>query len=312
MKQDLTRRGLLVSSLALAACQRDQKLQIAVIPKATSHEFWLTVQKGALAAGKELNVDIDWNGPASETEYARQIQIMESAINKRVDGIALAPTERQALKSVVERAAAQKIPVTIFDSSIDSDDYVSFVASDNYAAGLLAGETLGNIVNAGPIAMLNNAPGSASTLDRERGFEDAIKKFPGIEIVARQFSMSDRSKARANAENFLTAYPNLKGLFGSTDPSATGAALAVKARSLSGKVAVVAFDLSPGILADLKDGVVSAMVIQDPERMGHDAVSTLIDKIRGKNPPKRVNLPAYAVTNNNLADPAIKRLLSGL
>lgn len=306
----MNRRCWISSALGFTACSVRQRRKIAVIPKATSHQFWLTVQKGALAAGREWNVDIEWNGAATETEYARQIQILESAINRRVDGIALAPTERQALRAAVERAADAGIPVTIFDSSIDTDRYISFVGSDNRVAGALAGRELARRVGEGKVAMLMNAPGSASTIEREQGFEEAIREFPKIQIVARQFSMSDRAKARANAENFLTAHPDLKGMFGSTDPSATGAALAVKARGLTGKVRIVAFDLSPSLLDDLRASAIDAMVIQDPERMGREAVSTLAKKLRGQQPPRHVDLPAVAVTRDNVDDPAVKRLLT--
>src|SRR5215213_5668915 len=104
---------------------------IAVIPKGVSHFFWQSVHAGAEAAGREANVEVMWKGPAQETDYAGQTNIVEDAINRRVDGIVLAPTHRDALVPVVERAARERIPVTIFDSGIGTENYVSYVATDN-------------------------------------------------------------------------------------------------------------------------------------------------------------------------------------
>src|SRR5574341_1219648 len=114
--------GFLVCLLAmLGACARKGNLIVGVVPKGQAHIFWQTVHAGAVAASRELGVEIRWNGPSMETEFSRQVQIVESMINGRVDGIVLAPTDKVALVSVVERAAREKIPVTIFDSGIDTE-----------------------------------------------------------------------------------------------------------------------------------------------------------------------------------------------
>jgi ribose transport system substrate-binding protein len=302
---------LLLALLVLSSCQKSTKKVIAVVPKATSHLFWLAVQAGALAAGEEFNVQIEWNGAASETEYPRQIQIVDSFISRRVDGIALAPTERKALTGAVDRAAAAGIPLTVFDSDLDSENYMSFLATNNYEGGQMAGRALGRLLNGnGKVGMVMHAPGSGSTMDRERGFEDVIKaEFPGIRIVAQQFGQSDRSKAMAATENILTAHPDLDGLFASSEPSSVGASLAVKSRSLAGKVQLVAFDSSDGLVEDLKAGVIAAMVVQDPFRMGHDAVKTIVDKLNGQTPPKRIDLSARVIIKADLDKAEVQRLL---
>lgn len=302
---------IFLACLALAGCQKTTKRVIAVVPKATSHFFWLSVQAGALAAGEEYGVQIEWNGAASETEYPRQIQIVDSFISRRVDGIALAPTERKALVGAVDRAAKAGIPLTIFDSGIDSENFMSFLATNNYEGGQMAGRALARLLNGnGKVAMVLHAPGSGSTMDRERGFEDVIKaEFPGITIVATQFGLSDRSKAMAATENILTAHPALDGLFASSEPSSMGASLALKSRSLGGKVHLVAFDSSDGMVDDLKAGVIAAMVVQDPYRMGHDAVKTIVDKLNGQTPPKRIDLSARVITKGDLDKMEVQRLL---
>src|SRR4030095_10111060 len=113
-----------ISAVLLTGCRTEKKKVIAVIPKATSHVFWISVQQGAFAAGKELGVEVLWNGPATETDYSRQIQIVDSMVSRRVDGIAVAAAERKALVGSVDRATAAGIPVTVFDSGLESTNYV--------------------------------------------------------------------------------------------------------------------------------------------------------------------------------------------
>jgi ribose transport system substrate-binding protein len=296
----------------LGGCQGQRKKTIAVIPKGTSHLFWLSVQAGAMAAGKEFNVDVLWNGPSQETEYSRQIQILDSMIARNVDGIAVAASERKALLQSLDRAASQKIPVVVFDSGVDGENYLTFLATDNYEAGQMAGRELGRLLNGkGEVAMVMHAPGSASTMDRERGFQDVIaQEFSGIRIVATQFGLSDRAKARAAAENILTAHPRLDGIFASSEPSSVGTALAVDARGLTRKLKFVAFDSSDSMIEDLKDGTIDGMVVQDPFQMGFESVRILVDRLGGATPPRRIDLSARVVTKPDLEKPEVRELLS--
>jgi ribose transport system substrate-binding protein len=301
----------LASLVLLISCQTSKKKRIAVVPKATSHVFWLTVRAGAEAAGQKFDVDMIWNGPPAETEYDRQMQIVDSMIAQRVDGLAVASAERNALNRSLDRAAQLGIPVTVFDSGVDSTNYMTFIATDNYEAGRMGARELARLVDGkGTVAMVMHAPGSASTMDRERGFDDVMKAdFPQIQVVARQFGMSDRSKAMGAAENILTAHPDLTGIFASSEPSSIGASLALKSRGLSGKVKFVAFDSSDTMIEDLKGGTIDAMVVQDPFKMGFEAVKTLVDKLNGITPPKRIDLPAHVVHKADLDKPEVHELL---
>jgi ribose transport system substrate-binding protein len=274
--------------------------------------FWLTVQKGVFDAGREFNVDILWNGPASETDFSRQIQIMDSMIAQRVDGIALAAAERKALVASVDRAAAANIPVSVFDSGLDSTQYVSFVATDNVEAGRVAARTLIEMLGGkGKVGVVMHAPGSQSTMDREKGFNETLAaEGPNLQIVATQYGMSDRSKARSAAENILTAHPDLDGIFASSEPSSVGASLAIQGRNLTEKVKLVAFDASDTMVEDLRAGAIDAMVVQDAHRMGYEAVRVLVDKLDGKTPPRRVDLHAARVRLQDLNEPEVKRLLN--
>ena len=291
-----------LACIFLAGCQTNRKKTIAVIPKGTSHQFWVSVENGAKKAGQELNVNIVWSGPPQETEYGRQLEILEAMITRRVDGIAVAATERKVLNQEIDNAAQARIPVTVFDSGVETQNYVSFVATDNYEAGKMGARELAKLLNGkGQVAMLMNIPGSVSTVDRERGFTDAIaKEFPGIKIVATQFGMSDRAKAMNAAENILTAHHDLDGFFASSEPSSVGISQALKGRHLVGKVKFVAFDSSESMIEDMKAGVIDAMVVQDPVKMGYEAVRTVVDKLNGKTPPKRIDLEAKVLRKGDV------------
>jgi len=298
--------------LVLSACRGHRKKVIAVIPKATSHLFWVSVHAGAMAAGNDLGVEVDWNGPVTETDFSRQIQIVDSMIARHVDGLALAAQDRTALDASLDRAAREHIPVTVFDSGVDSTNYMSFVATNNYAAGQMAARKLAELLhNKGSIAMVLHVPGSNSTMERERGFEETMAmEFPRIQIVQKQYGMSDRSKARAAAENILTAHPDLDGIFASTEPSSVGTSLALKSRQLDGKIKFVAFDAADSMVEDLKAGTIDALVAQDPFRIGYEAVHTLVEKLRGHTPPKHIDLSARVIVKSDLEKPEIRLLLN--
>ena len=303
--------GLIAAALLGSSCNRSGVRRIGVIPKGTAHVFWQSVHAGAEAAGREFHEAVDWDGPANETDYARQIEIFDSMLNQHVTGIVVAASDRTTLNASLDRAARENIPVVVFDSAVDSENYVSFVATNNYEGGQMGARKLGELLHGkGSVAMIQNAPGSASTMDRERGFHDAMaKEFPGIRIVAEQYSMSDRAKGMAAAENIFTAHPTLDGLFASSEPSSVGAAQAVKSRGLAGKVKFVGFDSSEGLVADLQDGVIDALVAQDPFKIGYEAVKAVTDKLNGKTPPKRIDLSAVVITKADLGKPEINQLL---
>ena len=283
---------LILGALLLPACNREQKRIIGVVPKATSHLFWIKVEEGVRAAGKDLKVEVLWNGAPSETDYARQVQIVDSMINQRVSGIAVAATERKILNSSLHRAMAAGIPVVVFDSGVDSDEYVSFIATNNYEGGALGARALAKAIGGkGKVGLMMGSPGSSSTMEREKGFEETIaKEFPAITIAARQFSMSDRAKALAAAENMLTGNADLAGFFASADPGSVGAIKAIQARGLAGKVHLVTFDGGDQQDEACKNHVADAMVVQDPFQIGYQSVQSVVKKLDGQTLPKRVDL----------------------
>lgn len=291
---------------ATAGCTQEKKTTFAVIPKGRAHLFWRSVNAGAAKAAQENGIELIWNGPTSETDYAGQIQIVEAMINRHVDAILLAPIDKTAMVGVVDRAAREKIPVVIFDSAVDTENFVSQVATDNYAAGKLAAERMGQILGGkGKIAIVAVQPGAASTMAREKGFEDGVKeKFPGIEILDKRYGMADFAKSLSVTENMLTAHPNLDALFASNESSTVGAAQAVKQRQ--SKVKLVGFDWSPGLLDDLRAGVIDSLVAQHPFRMGEMSVQAAIAKLKGQEVLKINNIAPRLLLKDNLDTPEVQ------
>ena len=297
---------------SMAACSRRKRPLYAVIPKGQSNVFWQSVHAGAAAAAETGGVDIDWNGPALETDYTRQITILDDFINRHVDGIVLAPDDRDALVPGIERAKRAGIPLAVVDSGADTQDYVTFVATDNYGGGVLGARRLAEILGKrGKVAMIAVTAGSASTLAREQGFQDTLKKeFPQLSLVAWQYGMSDYTRSLAVTSDILTAHPELDGIFASNESGTVGAVRALKERGLAGKVKLVGFDSSPTLLADLKAGNLDSLVLQDPFQIGYQGLKALLDARAGRNPPKRVDLPPTLVTHGSLDEPRIRQLLS--
>lgn len=303
-----------IGCVASSACKRPEgggKRVIAVIPKGVSHFFWQSVHAGAEAAGRELGVEIIWKGPAQETDYAGQINIVEDAITRRVDGIVLAPAHGDALVPIVERARREGIPVTIFDSGINTESYVSYVATDNRRGGVVAAERLADkLGGAGKVAILGVKAGSVSTDEREQGFQDTIKqKYPGIQIVAFQYGEADRAKSLDRATDILTAHADLNGLFASNESSTIGAVQAIKQKGLSGKVVLVGFDSSPNLIDDLKAGAIDSLVLQNPFKMGYEGVKALVQKLDGQTPERHVDTGVKLLTKDNLDTAEMQQLI---
>jgi ribose transport system substrate-binding protein len=295
-----------LSLLALSACNRDKKRTIAVIPKGNAHLFWQSVHAGAVSTSRETGVDIIWDGPASETDYTGQLKVVDAMINRRVDAICLAPIDSKAMVSVVERAASEGIPVIIFDSGIDTDKFVAQVATDNYHAGEMGAERLAKLLGGkGKVAMLANMPGSASTVARESGFEDYTRKnFPGIQIVDKQFGNAEVATSLTKAENILTGHPDLDGIFASNESSSMGFAQALRDRKT--KIKMVGFDWSPSLLDDVKNGVIDSLVVQNPFKMGQEAVRLAVDKLEAKPVTKLNALAPKLIDKENLGTPEVQ------
>jgi ribose transport system substrate-binding protein len=269
------------------------------------------VHAGVDRAAHDFHVSVLWNGPYDETDYTRQIQIVDAMVARQVDALAISATDERALAASLERAIRAGIPVTIFDSGVNIPDYVSFIATDNYQAGCTAARRLATLIaDKGEVGMVMQKPGGTSTVLREQGFEQTItKEFPAIRIAARQYGMADPARSRAAAENILTGHPALAGMFASSEAASIGTIHAIRSRNLSGKIKLITFDTSEDHVQGLKDGTVDVMLVQDSFRLGYEAVKSLAEKLRGQTPAKRLELPVHEIVKADLDKPEVRALL---
>ncbi len=287
---------------------------IAVIPKSTTQVFWKTVETGAREGAKEAGVEMVWKGSLSEDDPAQQIQILEQFVSDGVDGIVLAPIDDTVKRSVA--VAMQKgIPVVIMDSALKGEpvkDFVSTVSTNNYRGGEMAGEQLGKLLDGkGKVVLFRFKEGSVSTGQREAGFLEAIKTFPDIQVILdNRYSGTTAKEARWSALKMLHKLKEADGIFCSTEPSTLGMLLALKRNNLAGSKKLVGFDTSPGLMEGLRKGEIQALVVQNPKKMGHEAVKALVAKMKGERVPTVIDSGAALITQENLDTPEIQGLLA--
>src|ERR1043165_8781227 len=292
---------------------------IAVIPKGTTHEFWKSINAGAFKARDELatqgiKVEVIWKGPLKEDDRDQQIQTVENFKSRRVSGIVLAPLDSQALVRPVNNAMRAKIPVVIFDSGLKSENYISFVATDNYKGGMLAAEYLGKLLDGkGNVILLRYAVGSASTEEREAGFLDTLKKkFPAIKLLsADQYAGATRESAYQASQNLLNRFGReVNGVFCPCEPPTIAMTKALRdIGKAGGKVKIVGFDAGSQSVADMKNGDVQGLVVQNPVYMGYKGVMTMVEHLQGKKVAKRIDTGVVLVTPENSGQADIKELL---
>lgn len=296
----------------LAAGATAEKPQIAVIPKGTTHEFWKSIHAGAVKASRELEVDIIWQGPLKEDDRENQIRVVENFITRRVDGIVLAPLDDRALVPVVREAMGRKIPVVIIDSDLRWQKYISFVATDNYRGGVLGARRLGALLGGkGNVMIMRYQEGSASTVKREAGFLDTIKKeFSGIKVVSsNQYGGATAASSYKKAELLLQRFGQVDGIFCPNESTTFGMLRALQDAGLAGKIKFVGFDSSENLAQALKEGQIHGLVLQNPFKMGYLGVQTMVRHLRGEKIEKRVDTGCTVVTPENMNEPEMKELL---
>ena len=292
-----------------------KRLKIAVIPKGTTHEFWKSVHAGAVKASRELDVDIVWKGPLKEDDLKAQIDVVSTFVAQGVSGIVVAPLNDSALRAPVKEAVGKKIPVVVFDSDLQGDDHVSFVATDNQAAGRIAGEAMAKATGGkGSLVVLRYQEGSASTQNRERGFLDAVKARPELKLASdNQYGGATTESAFQKSESLLIAHKAqagaISGVFTPNESTTFAMLQALRKSGVNKKVKFIGFDSSDKLVSALREGDIDGLVVQNPFNMGYLAVKTMAEHLRGKPVDKRIDTGAQLVERSNVDDPAIKEIL---
>jgi len=313
----------LVLSVTLFMCNKSEtknpELTIAVIPKGTTHIFWESVHAGAIKASVELGVNINWVGPEKEDDRQQQIAVVDNQVLNGVSGIVLAPLDAMALRRPVRDAVRRDIPVIIIDSGLqDSEDvYTSFIATDNREGGRIAGREMGkSLEGKGRVVLLRYMEGSASTTNREEGFLESLKEFPGITLVSdEQYAGATRAQAQQASENLLLRFKDaqgiltIDGLFCPNASSTYGMLQALRRQRQTGEVIFIGFDSDDPLVKGLEQGEIHGLVVQNPFKMGFLGVKIMLDLLQGKPVEKRIDTGVTFVMRQDLENPEIQELI---
>lgn len=289
---------------------------IPVIVKDTTSFYWQIVLAGARQAGKDLKVKVPELGAQSESDINGQISILENAVSGKPAAIVIAPTEFKALGKPIDQAA-KSVKIIGIDSAADSKAFTSFLTTDNVQAGRVAADGLAAAIKAkygkatGDVALITSIPGVGSLDQRAKGFkEELAAKYPGLKLVADKVADGQATTALNITTDLLTANPNLRGIFASNLIMAQGAGQAIAENKVEDKVKLIGFDSDPKLVKFLADGVISALIVQDPYRMGYDGVKTALAASKNEKVKAFVDTGANLITKANMNSARSQQLLN--
>jgi ribose transport system substrate-binding protein len=287
------------------------KPYIPVISKGFQHQFWQAVKLGAQNAAKDLNVDITFEGPETEAMVDKQVEMFQTALDKKPAAICLAAVDSKAFIPLLEKAKAANIPIIGFDSGVDSDIPVSTAATDNIAAAALIADKMASLIGgSGEVAVIAHDQTSRTGIDRVKGFTDQIKaKYPNIKIVSTDYGAGDQLKSTDIAKAVIGAHPNLKGYFGANEGSIIGVLNAVKELNLAGKLAVIGYDSGQQQMDAIRSGAEAGAVTQDPIGIGYKCVDAALKATQGVALPKTIDTGFMWYDKTNIDDPKIQAVL---
>lgn len=293
------------------AASTGAKPYIPMISKGFQHQFWQAVKQGAEQAAKDYNVNMTFEGPESESQVDKQIEMLQAALDKKPNAIGLAALDSKAVIPLLERAKAQNIPVIGFDSGVDSPIPVTTAATNNVAAAALAADKMAALIgNEGEIAVIVHDQTSRTGIDRRDGFVNEIKsKYPKITIVDLQYGGGDQLKSTDLAKAIMQAHPNLKGFFGANEGSAIGVLNGVKELKKEGKIVVIGYDSGQAQLDAVRSGVMAGAITQNPIGIGYKSVEAAVKALKGETLPKTIDTGFYWYDKTNIDDKQIAPLL---
>lgn len=293
----------------LAAAQ--ESLYIPLVSKGFQHQFWQAVRLGAQQAAEELGVEITFEGPENESQVDRQIDMLQTAMNRNPDAIALAALDSRAVIPLLEQAQAQGIPVIGFDSGVDSDIPVTTAATDNIAAAAHAADKMAELIGyEGEVAVIVHDQTSLTGVHRRDGFVNRIEEaYPDITIVDVQYGGGDHLRSTDLAKAIISAHPNLKGFFGGNEGSAIGVINAVLELNMVGQITVIGFDSGALQLEAIRSGIMAGAITQNPIGIGYEAVKAAVAAINGEELPEVIDTGFFWFDASNMDSDEIAPLL---
>jgi ribose transport system substrate-binding protein len=299
-----------------AAPARAAEPTIPVIVKDTTSFYWQIVLAGARQAGRDLHVNVPELGAQSESDINGQISILENAVASKPAAVVIAPTQFAALGKPIDEAA-KSVPIIGIDSAADSKAFTSFLTTDNVKGGEAGANALIACLkekNAGQaaadVALITSLPGVGSLDQRAKGFKQVLAENPSLKLVADKVADGQATTALNIMTDLLTANPDLKGTFASNLIMAQGAGQAVAENHLQNKFCLIGFDNDDKLVKFLADGVIYALIVQDPYRMGYDGVKTALAASKGEKVATFVDTGVNTITKANMNTERSQALLN--
>ena len=305
---------LLIVGVSSLSCNREvtststSKPTVALVLKTLNHPFFVDMRRGAQEAADRLGVTLQVQAAEREIDVEKQMQIVENLIQTGIQALCITPSGSREIVSALVKARDAKVPIVVVDTRLDAKAAAdagvrpaTFVGSDNYEGGKLAGEYMIKASNGqARVAILEGIPGHETGDSRLRGFRDAVTAAPGISIVASQPANWERDQGFNVFQNMLQAHPDIDSVFACSDLMALGAIEALAAAGKAGKVRVVGFDALDDAKKAIAAGTMAASVAQFPSEMGRVAVESAVKIIRGETPEPDVKVKLELVTKDNV------------
>ena len=276
---------------------------IALVVKTLNNPYFIDMQRGAGEAARAAQVDLIVQGAEREIDVERQMEIIENLIQRRVNALIIAPSGSREIVPVIVEANRAGIPVLIVDTRVDAAALqaaggrtATFIGSDNYEGGRVAGEFLVRRMRGDArVAVLEGIPGHETGDARLRGFRRALESHPGMVIVASQPANWERDQGYNVCQNLLQAHPEMNAVFAANDMMALGAVEAIAAAGRAHRIVVVGFDAVAEARAAVKQGTMAATVAQDPAQMGRLGVETAAKILHGGSAPAEIGVPIQLI-----------------
>jgi len=296
---------------AAPAADAAAKPYIPIISKGFQHQFWQAVKAGAEQAATEFNVDITFEGPETEAMVDKQIEMLQTALDKNPAAICLAALDSKAVVPLLEKAKAANIPVIGFDSGVDSDIPVTTAATDNIAAAGVAADKMAELIGGeGEVAVIVHDQTSRTGIDRRDGFVNRMTEaHPNVKIVDIQYGAGDQLKSTDLAKAIIQANPNLKGFFGANEGSIIGVLNAVKELGMEGKIVVIGYDAGKQQMDAIRSGVEAGAITQNPVGIGYKCVESAVKALNGETLEKVTDTGFFWYDATNIDSEEIKPLL---
>lgn len=303
-----------ILSITFISCQRGQEQagsapRIAFVMKTANNPFFIEMQKGAEEEAKKLGVTLVVQAAEREVDVEKQMQIVENLIQTKIAALCVTPSGSREIVPAINKANAANIPVVIVDTRVDAKTLsdakgkiATFIGSDNYEGGKLAGERIAKQLNGkGKVAVLEGIPGHETGDSRLKGFREALKATPGIEIVASQTANWERDQGFNVFQNILQSHPDVQAVFACSDLMALGALEAIAAAKKTGQIIVIGFDASDEARKAVLNGTMDATIAQSPATMGAMAVQNAYHLIKGEPVKEEMVVPIKLITKENAA-----------